>query len=135
MIVVLDASVVVAWLLGDEGEAAERVMAGLDGGVARVPAIWAVEIANALVVAERRGRVTEAQASRAAELVLAIPVRVAEVGEARTLRELRLLARLHGLAAYDASYLDLALAERLPLATLDVRLAAAAQSAGVELVL
>ncbi len=134
MTVVLDASVVVAWLLGDEGEAAERVMARLDGGLARVPAIWATEIANALVVAERRGRVTEAQASRAAELALAIPVRVAEVGEARTLRDVRLLARAHGLAAYDASYLDLALAERLPLATIDARLAAAARVAGAEIV-
>ena len=38
------------------------------------------------------------------------------------------LARKHVLTAYDAAYLALALAERLPLATLDKRLAQAARA-------
>jgi predicted nucleic acid-binding protein len=38
------------------------------------------------------------------------------------------LALEHGLTAYDATYLALALVERLPLATLDKNLAAAAHA-------
>lgn len=39
----------------------------------------------------------------------------------------------HQLSSYDAAYLDLALAENLPRATLDNNLRAAAKRAGVEL--
>ena len=42
------------------------------------------------------------------------------------------LARSHRLSACDASYLQLALALRLPLATLDKRLAQAAEELGIE---
>ncbi|HSG46523.1 MAG TPA: type II toxin-antitoxin system VapC family toxin [Longimicrobiales bacterium] len=41
-------------------------------------------------------------------------------------------ARVRGLSAYDASYLDLAMRYGIPLATLDQRLRAAAEAEGVE---
>lgn len=44
------------------------------------------------------------------------------------------LAGKHGLSAYDTSYLLLAISESLPLATLDKRLAAAAQAERVEVI-
>jgi predicted nucleic acid-binding protein len=45
------------------------------------------------------------------------------------------LARREGLAAYDAAYLELALRLKLPLATLDNRLAEAAIRCGVSLII
>jgi predicted nucleic acid-binding protein len=42
-------------------------------------------------------------------------------------------ARQSGLTAYDAAYFELALRRNLPLATLDDKLRAAAQRAGIEL--
>jgi predicted nucleic acid-binding protein len=47
---------------------------------------------------------------------------------------LQRLSREHGLTAYDAAYLDLALDSGLPLATLDEDLARACQKARVRLV-
>jgi len=47
--------------------------------------------------------------------------------------ELDTLASRHGLSSYDASYLQLALRRRLPLATLDAALLAAMRSTGVPL--
>ncbi len=64
-----------------------------------VPPIWPLELANALVVAERRNIATAARSDRFLELVAS--------------------ARRHALSSYDASYLDLALREGLPLATLE----------------
>jgi len=43
------------------------------------------------------------------------------------------LARDHGVSAYDAAYLELAMRRGLPLATLDDKLKIAAQSVGVPL--
>ena len=43
-------------------------------------------------------------------------------------------ARQYDLTAYDASYLSLAIAEELPLATFDRKLQEAARQAGVSLV-
>jgi predicted nucleic acid-binding protein len=43
------------------------------------------------------------------------------------------LARSHGLSAYDAAYLELAMRRGLPLATLDAKLRSAAVAAGVSL--
>lgn len=131
MTFVIDNSVVVAWLLGEGSDAAEAVIERLKGGEAHVPALWPVELANVLVVAERRGKITEAQAIRAVEIALALPIRVVDVRPDRIVRELRALAREHRLSAYDAAYLHLALSEATPLATLDGRLRDAGMAAGL----
>ena len=52
----------------------------------------------------------------------------------RALREILDLAREQELSSYDASYLELAIREGLPLATLDGRLKDAAARVGVPLV-
>jgi predicted nucleic acid-binding protein len=57
-----------------------------------------------------------------------MPLRDAGGGEAPQIVR---LALVHGLTAYDAAYLALAIAERLPLATLDKKLAAAARAENV----
>ncbi len=130
MAFVLDASVTMAWCFEDEATpAADAVLDRLGQQEAVVPALWRLEVANVLLAAERRRRVSEATAARFVELLTALPIRVDP--DPAGLTELLAAGRRHGLSAYDAC--NLVLAERLgvPLATLDEGLAAAGRAAGV----
>lgn len=130
---VLDCSVSAAWCLSDESsELAEKILHRLANEDALVPSLWIVEMANVLVTAERRGRITPADASRAVELLLSLPIRI-ESADMQTLNASRLLAREFSLSAYDASYLELAQRAGLPLATMDRTLSMAAERCGVPL--
>jgi len=129
---VLDGSVTLAWFFEDEADAyAEAVENSLRRATAVVPALWALEVANALLVGERRKRTTEAKAAYFARLLQELPRANDEQTSAQAFRDIFFLARKHGLSAYDACYLELALRRGLPLATLDKRLKAAASAAGV----
>ena len=135
MPLVLDASVAMAWCFADESSAfTELVYDRVLGDTATVPAVWPFEVANALVTAERRGRLAAAQRLRFTALLHALPLVVAGADPARTLSGVVDLANALGLTAYDASYVDLALQAGLPLATLDDRLRAAAERSGVAVV-
>jgi predicted nucleic acid-binding protein len=79
-----------------------------------------------------RKRISPPDANRFAALVMELPIVVESTDRRRPLEPIRLLARGHGLSAYDAAYLELALRLGVPLATLDRRLAAAARRAGGE---
>ena len=58
---VLDASVTLAWAFEDEGNAyTDLVMESLAAVKAFVPNLWPLEVGNALLVAERRGRLNQA---------------------------------------------------------------------------
>lgn len=130
---VVDASVSLAWYLEDETSAyADRVLERLSEDDALVPAIWIIEIANGLLVAERRRRVSAAGVSSAVERLLDLPVSVREAPFESALSSILNLARAHRLTAYDAAYLDLAMREGAPLATQDEDLRAAAARVGVE---
>jgi predicted nucleic acid-binding protein len=129
---VLDASVTLGWCFEDEaGEYADSALEALSDDTAVAPAVWPLEVANGLVVAERRGRLVPAQTARFCALLPALPIEVEPGGLTTTLALLVPLARDHGLSVYDAAYLDLAARRGLPLATLDARLRAAALAAGV----
>jgi predicted nucleic acid-binding protein len=130
MTIVIDTSVTMAWCFEDEETlAAEDVLDRLRDGDAVVPSLWQLEVANVLLVAERRGRISEAQAERFVSLLEQLPIRVdADVVDVTSVLG---VGRHHGLSAYDACCL--VLAERLgaPLATLGTALAAAGRAAGV----
>ncbi len=131
---VVDTSVVMAWCFEDEAtEATEAVLDRLRDEEAVVPAIWPLEVANVLLVAERRGRLSEAQASRFLELLAQLPIDVE--ASAADMALIVAAGRRHTLSSYDASYL--LTAERLgaALATLDQTLAKAAHAAGVPLLI
>jgi hypothetical protein len=95
--------------------------------------IWPLEVANVLLVAERRGRLSEAQASRFLELLAQLPINVDS--SPSDVAGIVATGRRHTLSSYDAAYL--LLAERLgaALATLDKLLAKAARKAGVHLLI
>ncbi len=132
MTLVLDASVAIAWCFADEMTiplVALRRRVASDGAVA--PTLWPLEVANALLIAIRRGRLTSAACDA---LLLRLErmdiLRDGETGRHASSQTIR-LAELHRLTAYDASYLELARRRRLPLATLDAALARAATAEGV----
>jgi len=129
---VLDGSLALAWFFKDEAHRYADAVAGrFPAARAAVPAIWPLEIANAIVMGERRQRSTEAQAARWLGYLGSLPISVDETTSNRAWGEVLSLARAHHLSAYDAAYLELALRRGLPLATLDDKLKAAASAAGV----
>ena len=131
---VLDASVALAWGLEDESSPyTDAVLDALENGEAVVPAIWPLEVANALRVAERRGRITEATIAGFLEYLRALPIVVEQVSPDQVFNRILPLAREQGLSVYDAAYLDLAMRLGLPLATQDGALRAAASRVGVEI--
>jgi predicted nucleic acid-binding protein len=128
---VLDASVALSWAFEDErGEGALAVLDRLHRSEAVTSAIWPIEVANALLTAERRGRIEPEAANRFAALLLELPIAIDPIERRRPFEAVRRLARSHELSAYDASYLELALRLGIPLVTLDSRLRDAALEAG-----
>ncbi|MDZ8083379.1 MAG: type II toxin-antitoxin system VapC family toxin [Nostoc sp. DcaGUA01] len=132
---VLDCSVAISWCLVDENNPiANAILAMMPDAEAFVPGIWSLEIANVLLVAERRNRMTQKQSSEAIALLQSLLIQVDTATDANALGATLTLGRQEGLAAYDAAYLELALRLGLPLATIDQRLAEAATRCGVDLV-
>lgn len=123
-----------AWCFEDEASAyADRVQDALVDDTAFVPAIWALEVGNALRLGERRQRLAGADVLRFVEMVCALPIMVDSPLIPRDLGPVLDLARTHDLSSYDASYLELAAREGLALATHDARLQAVAERIGVRL--
>ena len=126
---VLDASVTMAWCFEDEKTPySEGVLDTLEKTQAVVPTLWQLEVANVLLVGERRQRLTQAQTTRFIELLAGLPIEVTDAPQkfSSTLS----VGRTYNLSAYDAAYLDLAAGLGLPLATLDAPLRTAASRMG-----
>lgn len=86
-----------------------------------------------MLVGERRGQCTEARSHRFLGLLSVLPIHVMSVADMSIPADLLSLARRHGLSAYDADYLRLAIRDGVPIATQDKKLAKAASESGVEL--
>lgn len=123
-----------AWAFEDEGgPAADGILARLTSEFCLVPLLWPLEVTNALLVAERRGRLTESESHRFVGLLSALLIEVDSETPRGAFAEVLPLARRHDLSTYDAAYLELAMRSALPLATFDERLRKAARTAGVTL--
>jgi len=128
---VIDASVVIAWAFKEQHATAELTFSRIQTEQAIAPALWWYELRNVLVVGERQGRLTERETARFLRNISRLAITVdSSPNEIQVLT----LARRHRLTVYDAAYLELALREGLPLATLDEALADAASAEGVSLV-
>lgn len=132
---VLDASIALAWALPDETSLqADQFLSRVSRkDVLWVPSLWWYEVANALILAERRKRLTEADGIQLRELYGMLPIKTDVIIGLDTIERLRTLAREYRLSAYDAAYLELALRRGLRLATLDQNLQSAARKAGVRI--
>jgi len=121
-----------AWCFEDEVDAyADSVLDVLRDGRALVPPLWAYEVANVLLGAERRRRLRRADSASFLELLAALPLEIQGLEGTSSVGMLTDLGREFHLSAYDLAYLALAMRERLPLATRDTRLRATARAAGV----
>ncbi|MFV3131466.1 type II toxin-antitoxin system VapC family toxin [Niveispirillum sp. KHB5.9] len=128
---VLDCSATLAFILPDEGGIDPGLTGRLLAEGALVPSLWTLEVANCLLMAERRGRIApEFRNAALADLAL-LPI--SQDGETARSAWGRTsdLAKAHHLTLYDATYLELALRLGLPLASLDRDLVGAAGAAGV----
>ena len=127
---VLDASITADWLLSDEFDPrAASVLAWLRKDEAIVPQLWHYEVRNALLVAERRGRVPKSRTTERLDSLRGLPIVTDQGADLQAAFD---LARAHGLSFYDALYLELAKRREATLATLDAGLARAAISEGLE---
>ena len=128
---VLDASVAVAWLLGEEEARAEMALVHLEDNEALVPHLWHLELCNCLLVATRHGRFTVDGPTERLNALRDLPVRTDSEPD---LTLAFVLAERHGLSFYDAVYLELAKRHTAPIATLDKTLARAAEAEGLPLI-
>jgi predicted nucleic acid-binding protein len=132
---VLDSSVTLAWIYGDETtEPIRHIFQAVADDGAVVPSLWRLEVANSLTVAMRRGRI-DANLRRAALADLALlDITTDEDIDAHAWGETMNMADRFQLTLYDAAYLELAQRRTLPIATLDTELGIAAKAIGVRVV-
>lgn len=127
---------VVAWCFEDEATSLTEGVLDLlaKGTTIVVPTVWPLEVANAMLSAERKKRISVAQAAAFLRRVASFPISIDIMPIGRAFDQILSVGRQHELTAYDAAYLELALREALPLATLDDDLRRSANTAGVGLV-
>lgn len=131
---VMDCSIAMAWCFEDEcDQYADAVLGALGKTQALVPSVWLLEVANVLLVAERRKRLREAESTRFIELLSGLPIVIEELTHDRALGSIISSARDFSLSSYDSAYLDLAMRHGIPLATRDKALRAACKKSGVSL--
>lgn len=129
---VVDASVAACWLLPDETD--HRAGAAFDRfptDAAFAPSLWWFEMRNIFLLSARRGRLNSVRTEQLLSLLNNLPI---QIDRHTNETDLMTLARRHKLTAYDAAYLELALRQNLPLATLDAGLMRAAKAEGVEVI-
>jgi predicted nucleic acid-binding protein len=132
---VADASVAIGWV--HPAQATTHTEAMLDaigqGSRLEVPALWPLEVANALVVLRRRRKLTEAERQAGLGWLRNLPLHVDNEMAALAFSRLSELASGHRLSVYDAAYLELAERRQLVLGCKDGPLRKAASRVGVDL--
>ena len=134
MAFVVDALVALAWCFRDEATAAtDALLERVVEEDAAAPGLWFMETANALAMAERRGRITASTLRRSNALLQRLAAVVDEETAERAFGDILGLARSERLTVYDAASLELAMRLGAPLATKDAALRHAASRLGVQL--
>ena len=123
-----------AWCFHDEADAyTDSVLDLFLDSEAIVPSIWPLEVANVLLVAGRRKRLTEAGSLQFVKMLSELPITIDHGSSERAFSEIIFIGRQQGLSSYDAAYLELAMREGAALATQDVKLKKACKKCGVKL--
>jgi len=132
---IADASVAIGWV--HPAQATSETSAMLDaieaGAVLEVPALWPLEVANALTVLVRRRKLTEDDRQTGLGWLRALPIRIDHEMASLAFSKLSELASTYQLSVYDASYLELAERRTLTLACQDGPLRKAAKRRGIQL--
>jgi len=117
---IVDTNVIAYRLLGVQEFAAETERFWQVVGGASAPAIWEAEIANVIWMAVRRGVLEEIDADRRLRSAAGLGVhsiRTRSLWQGALLRAIR-----SNVSVYDTLFVELAIRERLPLATFDRKL-------------
>lgn len=133
MSLVLDPSLALGWYFEDERTVATDAILHLvveDGAV--VPSLWRLEIANALQMAIRRKRIDAAFRDAALVELGLLAITVDGETDVHAWTVILGLSDRFRLTVYDAAYLELARRRKLPLATRDQAMGAAARECGVQ---
>jgi predicted nucleic acid-binding protein len=132
---VLDCSVTMAWCFEDEMSVyTENVLEALrKGRSAKVPPIWRLEVANVLLLSERKKRISRLISNNFKNALTSLPITIDSLANDRIFDTVYELAHELSLTIYDAAYLELALRERIPIATLDTDLSRAAKKIHIEI--
>lgn len=135
MELILDASATLAWLVRRidpiEDQIADEVLRSVRARNAVVPSLWYPEVANGVLVAERRGGVSQSTSESFLRMVDTLPIAEDETPPFTVQPTVLMLARTYKLTAYDATYLELVMRKGGELATFDGKLADAARAARV----
>jgi predicted nucleic acid-binding protein len=126
-----------AWRFTDEAtEFSETLLSRLSNlsDTAIVPALWLYEVVNVTELAVRKGRITDEKTRDFLERLADLPVEIENPRRTQMFMSVRALVGQYNLTAYDASYLELAIHHKLPIAAFDNALAKAAKAAGFNLV-
>lgn len=128
---VIDCSVIGAWLLPDENTPF-TVEALVEASDVIVPSLFYTEVLNVLTTAYRRKRIDAQTKEAALRQLMRLPVTIDEPSyHKNVLPHISALAEKHTLSAYDAAYLEVAIRRRTQLMTSDKSLYKAAQAEGV----
>jgi len=130
---VIDSSVGFAWVHPDQATTATDQLLDevVNGTTVVVPVLWFVEMANGLLILQRRKRITGAERRTALRTLSDLTLIVDEEAGRAAFRKTSELAEKHGLTVYDATYLEVAVRRKLSLATRDSVLKAAAKHCGL----
>ncbi|MGO8788434.1 MAG: type II toxin-antitoxin system VapC family toxin [Terriglobia bacterium] len=96
-----------------------------------MPAFWCSEVLNSPLVDERKGRISSDQTRAFLADLSALRPKLDDASLARVFQDVQALCRQHGLASYDALYVELAMRPGSPLAMLDKNQRDAAVAVGV----
>lgn len=133
MSLVLDSSCTLAWIYAEETTSKVReVFNRVAENGAVVPSLWSLEVANSLTMAFRRGRIDAPFRQEALDDLSMLDITLDPSTHTHAWTRIIQLADSFGLTVYDAAYLELAQRRRLPIATLDRALAAAASGCGLQ---
>ena len=130
---VVDASMAFAWVLPSQASAAAEAWLKRveEGDEAVVPPLWFLEVANGLLVAERRKTIVATERMLALERLSSLPLTIDEAHARDAFGRVSALAEKYGLSVYDAAYLEVAIRRNLPLGTRDRALRSAAELSGI----
>ena len=134
---IADSSVGVSWaVVSQSDEATDELLDRVAAGAPLiVPPLWPLEVANSLLVLLRRKKLQADERNRALDALARLPFVIDDESPRLAWGRISELAVEHGLSAYDATYLELAIRRKLPLATRDDALRKAAQACRVKLLL
>jgi predicted nucleic acid-binding protein len=133
---VLDASIAISWCFEETQTLYATAVLSLisQGAEVHVPAIWPLEVTNALIKAFRRRHITREELFEYAQRLGELRITVDNEAPDRSFTDVITLAERYQLTTYDAAYLELAKRRSIPIATADGNILQAATGLAVRLV-